>query len=187
MGRAQAAEAENAVLDEKEARAARIDLARAGAGSSARCVAGDSNSRHQLLLKPADRCPVFSVWTTQGPVQEGRERRPVRQRAGEGRRRRRREEEAAVSFSPPRGALPQINGTSMGVFVWAANADLEFRGGAQGVNGRGRPPVRCWRAVRAMCGGGSGDAVLSKNPDVDRFVLSTRALDACQPLPSLLL
>ena len=29
-------------------------------------MAQHSNSGHQLLLPPADWCPVFAVWTTQG-------------------------------------------------------------------------------------------------------------------------
>ena len=32
---------------------------------TARCVARDSRSGHQLLLPPADWCPIFEVWTTQ--------------------------------------------------------------------------------------------------------------------------
>ena len=30
------------------------------------CVVQDSNSGHQLPLPPANYCPVFASWTTQG-------------------------------------------------------------------------------------------------------------------------
>ena len=32
--------------------------------AEAGCVVRDSNLGHQLLLPPANRCPIFAVWTT---------------------------------------------------------------------------------------------------------------------------
>ena len=54
------------------------------AGASERCVIRDSNSGHQLLLPPANWCPIFAFWTTQGRLLPGlgclllRLRRPCR-------------------------------------------------------------------------------------------------------------